>query len=130
MRLSAASLLASVLLITGTLSSIAEEKLSGAEIERLIAGKRVYLATPYGLEFPLVYRNDGSVVGDASGFRLATLITPRETGHWWIENDRLCQQWPTWYDGRTFCFVIARTGSDSLAWTRDDGLQGTARIDG
>lgn len=106
------------------------EPLGNAEIEQKISGKRVYLSTPYGLELPLNYRTDGTVTGDLSGFTLARMFAPRETGRWWTENGRLCQRWPTWYDGRQFCFRVSSKGPDRIGWVRDDGLSGTARIEG
>jgi hypothetical protein len=106
------------------------EELDADGIRSLIAGKKVYLATPYGLELPLRYDAGGAVQGDVSGFTLARMFTPRETGRWWVDGGRLCQQWPTWYDGKSFCFTIRQTGDATISWTRDDGLQGTARITG
>ena len=104
--------------------------LSGAKVKALISGKKVFLSTPYGLEFPLNYRSNGKVTGDASGFSLAAMMAPKETGSWWISGEKLCQKWPTWYKGKTICFTIEQIGKASIAWTRDDGLKGTARIVG
>lgn len=104
------------------------ENLSGDAIKKLVGGKHVYLSTPYGLEFPLHYRPNGKVSGDASGFSMASMLAPKENGSWWVTKTKLCQKWPTWYDGRTICFTIRKTGAGSIAWTRDDGLKGTARI--
>lgn len=106
------------------------QNLPGAEIKALVSGKRVYLSTPYGLEFPLRYAENGQVTGDATGFRLAAMFAPRETGKWWVEGEKLCQKWPSWYDGKTLCFTVRQTGKASISWTRDDGLSGTARIEG
>lgn len=106
------------------------EELAGDRLRQAIEGRTVFLSTPYGLELPLRYERDGQVTGDVSGFRLAAMFAPRETGRWWIDGSRLCQQWPTWYDGETACFTIRMEGDNSLSWTRNDGLQGTARIQG
>lgn len=102
--------------------------LSAAGIKKAISGKKVYLSTPYGLELPLKYAANGHVTGNASGFSVAGLITPKETGKWWVKGSSMCQKWPTWYDGKTFCFTLEKTGADMLSWRRDDGLKGTARI--
>jgi len=102
--------------------------LSGDAVKSLVGGKRVYLSTPYGLEFPLHYKRNGQVTGDASGFSLASMMAPKETGSWWIKGQKLCQKWPTWYKGKTICFTIEQTGAKSINWVRDDGLSGTARI--
>ena len=95
-----------------------------------MGGKKVYLSTPYGLEFPLFYQANGQVTGDASRFSLASMMAPKETGKWWTKGQKLCQKWPSWYDGRTICFTIQQTGPKKIAWTRDDGMKGTARIAG
>ncbi|RTL86986.1 hypothetical protein EJV44_24385 [Ancylobacter aquaticus] len=104
------------------------EPLSGPEIKDRIGGELVRLSTPYGLTLPLVYRDDGVVSGDLSGFSIGALLAPREEGRWWVKDDRLCQKWPSWYDGRTHCFTITSLGPDKIAWTRDDGLAGTAEM--
>ena len=102
--------------------------LDGDGIKSLIGGKKVYLSTPYGLEFPLQYMANGQVRGDASGFSLASMMAPKETGSWWVKGEKLCQKWPSWYKGKTICFTIQQTGKAKIAWTRDDGMSGTARI--
>lgn len=103
--------------------------LDGDAIKSLVGGKRVYLSTPYGLEFPLQYMTNGEVRGDASGFSLASMMAPKETGSWWVKGQKLCQKWPSWYKGKTICFTIEQTGKAKIAWTRDDGMSGTARIE-
>jgi hypothetical protein len=104
------------------------QALSGAEIGKTIRGKRVYLATPFGAELPLLYRSDGRLEGTGSGIKLDARVQSADLGRWWIAGARLCQKWSSWYDGQTQCFAIDRTGPTSIAWRRDDGLSGTARI--
>lgn len=123
-----ASITSLAALIGVTSHSIAEP-LSGDAVKKLVSGKQVYLSTPYGVELLLQYRADGAVRGDVSGISVASLFAPRETGKWWIARNQLCQQWPTWYDSRQFCFTIEQRGENSISWRRDDGLRGTARIE-
>ncbi|PWW03829.1 hypothetical protein DFR52_101518 [Hoeflea marina] len=106
------------------------EDLAGDALRALVTGKRVYLATPLGGEFPLNYRSSGEVTGDGSALGLGRLMAPRESGRWWVKGGRLCQQWPTWYDGKVTCFRISKTGERSINWVRDDGAEGRARIEG
>lgn len=106
------------------------EQLKGRQIASLVSGKTVYLATPYGFEFPLAYRADGTVRGDGTGTLLARFFAPKETGRWWVRNRKLCQKWQNWYRGKTLCFEIEKTGPRSINWLRDDGYSGTARIKG
>jgi hypothetical protein len=102
--------------------------LSGEQIKSLIGGKRVYLSTPLRIELPLYYQADGRVSGNISGFSMASMFAPKETGRWWVEGSRMCQQFPTWYKGKQFCFTIEQRGENKIAWTRDDNYSGTARI--
>ncbi|WP_343068030.1 hypothetical protein [Kaistia hirudinis] len=106
----------------------ASAELSGPEIRQMIGGKNVRLNTPFGIALPLHYRDNGVVVGDVSGISAARMLVPREEGRWWISDDSLCQKWPSWYDGRQFCFRITSLGGGKIAWLRDDGASGTARI--
>ena len=112
------------------LVQVAAEPLSGDAIRAMVSGKNVYLSTPYGLEFPLRYNTDGTVSGDASGFSMAKMLAPKETGSWWVRGPKLCQKWKSWHDGKTLCFTIIKTGKSTISWKRDDGLAGTARITG
>ena len=108
--------------------AIASEKLSGDELKRTISGKEVYLATPFGGEFPLNYRADGVVDGSGKAIGLGRFMQPNDSGKWWVDGEKLCQKWKSWYDGKPFCFTVTAKGPNSIAWTRDDGLSGTARI--
>jgi hypothetical protein len=129
MRTSAKTALACLCLAILTMGGPAvAEPLGSDQIKQLIGGKKVFLSTPLRIELPLIYRNDGSVVGNISGFSMASMFTPSESGRWWVENDKLCQKWPTWYKGKQFCFKIVQTGPNKIAWTRDDNYSGTARI--
>lgn len=104
------------------------EQLGGPEIRDMITGKTVRLSTPLGISLPLRYGANGVVAGDISGFSMASMFSPKEEGRWWIDKDRLCQKWPSWYKGRTFCFNISKVGANRISWLRDDGAIGTAII--
>ena len=122
---------AAFILTTACLAGSASANgLSGDEIRALIQDRTVHLSTPYGVTLPLRYGANGQVTGDISGITLARMFAPRETGSWWVEDNRMCQQWPNWYDGETHCFTIQLTGENMINWRRNDGLEGTARISG
>ena len=127
MRLTVLAILAAAFVAQPAAASA--EALDGDAIRSLISDRRVYLSTPYGIELPLDYASNGAVSGDVSGFSLASMFAPRETGQWWVRDNRLCQKWPSWYDGKTACFSLSKASGGRLAWVRDDGLKGTARID-
>ncbi|MDQ0455500.1 hypothetical protein [Rhizobium paknamense] len=105
-----------------------EDRYSARDIQRSIVGKRVFLATPMGGEFPLNYRRNGVVDGDGQALGLGRFVKPNDTGKWWIDGDRLCQRFNTWYKGAPMCFELYRTGENQLRWIRDNGQKGTARI--
>lgn len=103
--------------------------LRGDAICEAVNGKRIYLAIPFGGEFPLYYQRDGKVDGSGETVGLGRFFRPNDSGKWWIEEEtRLCQQWESWYEGRKFCFELRRLPGDKLAWYRDDGERGIARI--
>ncbi|MEQ9026263.1 MAG: hypothetical protein RIG88_05775 [Roseitalea porphyridii] len=116
--------------LAATAAPAAAEQLAGSAIKETIGGKRVYLATPFGGEFPLHYKANGRVTGDGRALGLGRFMAPRETGRWFVQGDQLCQQFPTWYDGQVSCFTLRRTGETTLRWRRDDGYSGRARIEG
>lgn len=104
---------------------------TAADIRSQIIGRTIYLAAPFGGEFPLNYRSGGQVDGDgtATGF-VGRMAQPKDTGRWWIDGNRLCQQFREWYNGSPMCFDLTRTGSNTLRWVRDNGESGRARIGG
>ncbi len=103
--------------------------LKGQDIKQTITGKRVVLSS-VGFEFPLVYKNNGRVTGDGSAVGLSKFFAPKETGLWWVADDQLCQKFPTWYKGKTFCFKLQLAGPNNLNWRRNDGYTGSAKISG
>lgn len=120
-----------VLLVFGGigLSPAVAAPLSGEEIKSAIGGKQVMLKTTWG-GFPLRYATSGRVTGDGTALGLARFFAPKETGKWWVAGNKLCQQFPTWYNGKQFCFTLSRQNSSGLIWVRDDGYSGTAKIMG
>ena len=80
--------------------------LSGADIRRDIVGRTIYLSAPLGGEFPLNYRPNGLVDGDGQALGLGRFIKPADAGRWWVDGDRLCQQFHTWYEGSPMCFQL------------------------
>ena len=84
-------------------SALAEpSKPTGEALRQVVSGRTVLLDTPIG-SFPIRYRRDGTMTGQAPGF-VASLGTEKDRGQWWVADDRL----------------------RSLAG--DDGLSGTATI--
>ena len=106
------------------------ELLKGEAIREAVNGKRIYLAIPFGGEFPLFYQRSGKVDGSGEAVGLGRFLRPTDSGKWWIEKQTLlCQQWTSWYDGKKFCFELRKLPDNKLAWYRDDGEKGVARVD-
>ena len=104
------------------------DPVAGPAMRDMVAGRRIYLAVPFGGELPLYYRKDGYVDGSGEAVGLGRFFTPKDSGRWWIDGDRLCQKWSQWYEGRVFCFSLERLPENKLIWRRDDGEEGVARI--
>jgi hypothetical protein len=121
-------LCAAVVCCIATASSFAGD-LNEQGILSAIGGKRVVLSS-VGLEFPLFYSNDGRVTGDGSAVGLSKFFAPKETGNWWVADNQLCQKFPTWYKGKTYCFTLQMVGPNNLSWQRNDGYSGSAKISG
>lgn len=102
--------------------------LRGEALREAVSGKRIYLSVPLGGELPLYYRPDGRVDGSGEAAGLGRFLKPSDSGRWWVEGERLCQQWESWYQGRVFCFTVKKLPENRIAWARDDGESGIARI--
>jgi len=104
------------------------EPIIGKSIASTVAGRRIYLSVPFGGEFPLYYQKDGRVDGSGEAIGLGKYLSPTDSGKWWVNDNKLCQQWSQWYDGKVFCFKLEKLPDDKLIWRRDDGYEGVARI--
>lgn len=105
------------------------QEIKGADIATTIGNKRVTLLT-LGFKFPLYYSSSGNVSGDGTAVGLSKYFNPKETGRWWVASNSLCQKFPTWYKGKTFCFKLTSAGKNRLTWKREDGFSGKALIAG
>jgi hypothetical protein len=99
--------------------------LSGESLRSAVAGKTVFLSTPVG-SLPIVYRANGTMSGSARQLALYA-GTDSDRGVWWVTNDRLCQRWQTWLEGKSYCYRMERNGN-TVNWSRDDGRTGTATL--
>lgn len=127
------TVIAFVLLVAaGTTNLCASESkaLTGDSLRKAVSGKTVYLRTQ-GIEIPISYSTNGTMSGRLKAFvaALAGGTPSADKGKWWIKDDRLCQQWKKWLDGRSYCYRLKREGS-LVRWSRDDGRSGTLRISG
>jgi len=114
-------------LILGGLNQTANA-MTEKEIRSTIADKRVLLETRFGIDFPLFYNANGTVIGDSSGFGISSYITPKEAGKWWLKEQKLCQRFPTWHNGETRCFKLEKLGNNTFKWYQDNGNSGRAKV--
>jgi hypothetical protein len=118
-----------ILIVLAALSpALADQPMKSADIQRDIIGKRIYLAAPFGGELPLHYSPGGQVDGSGEAVGLGKYLKPNDSGKWWISEDKLCQQFKTWYDGARMCFDLKRMSGTKVFWRRDNGETGIARI--
>ena len=83
-------------------------KLSGEALRQAVSGETVLIATPIG-SFPIRYNSNGTMTGGAPVF-VASLGTRRDSGQWWIADDRLCQRWYRWLAAKRHCFKLQHAG--------------------
>jgi hypothetical protein len=115
----------SAVALTAEVALADEGTLTGPALRQVVAGKTLVLATPMG-QVPIQFSANGSLSAYAPDLK-SYLGTDRDRGTWWVNNNRLCQKWEKWLDGRLHCFTVRASGT-TVHWTRDDGLNGTARI--
>ena len=123
-----ALLLAPLALAVPSLGNETSANLKGEALREAVSGKRIYLSVPLGGELPLFYQSNGRVDGSGEAAGLGRFLKPSDSGRWWVEGERLCQQWEFWYNGRVFCFTVKKLPENRIAWARDDGEKGLARI--
>ncbi|MGE0698171.1 MAG: SH3 domain-containing protein [Hyphomicrobiaceae bacterium] len=118
--------LASTALLLTTVASAGAAELSGQQIRELVTGSLAHIDTPLGKKIAVRFAADGRTAGEA-GELASYLGSASDTGHWWIEGDRLCQKWTHWLDRETQCLSLARSGP-RLRWVNQAGTSGTASI--
>ena len=123
-----AMIIATALSVLPVIAAYAADNLAGPALKHRVNGKRIYLKSPGG-EFPLNYRASGVVDGTGEALGLGRFLQPKDSGRWWVDGQRLCQKWQSWYEGKVFCFTIQNLGGNTISWRRDDGYAGTARIE-
>ncbi|MGH6865211.1 MAG: hypothetical protein ACREDO_03320 [Methyloceanibacter sp.] len=104
--------------------------LKGEALRQAVSGKTVYLRIS-GFDLPIVYGAGGTMKG-SMGAVAATFSRgdgASDRGKWWIAEDKLCQRWSSWLEGKTYCYGFTVNGSN-VHWVRNDGATGTARIAG
>jgi hypothetical protein len=104
--------------------------LSGDALRQAITGKIVFLNIS-GFELPIRYAANGRMSGRMSAVAASFSRGDgaQDRGKWWVAGDRLCQQWSSWMDGKTYCYRLTVAGA-TVHWVRNDGRSGTARIGG
>jgi len=92
----------------------------------MVKGRVIHLKTDMGAVIPIKYLPDGKMIGNAGGLAFF-LGASRDTGKWWIKDQRLCQKWRVWLSRDTMCMTLKQRGK-IVHWTANDGRSGTATI--
>jgi hypothetical protein len=123
--------MAAVALALSVTASLAEPvTLAGDTLRQAISGKTVFIKIS-GFELPVTYAANGRMSGKMSA-AVASFSRgdgAQDRGKWWVAGDKLCQQWSSWMDGKSYCYRLSRDGA-TVFWVRNDGRSGTARIGG
>jgi hypothetical protein len=120
--------LAMSLALSTTASLAKPVTLSGDALRQAISGKTVFLKIS-GFELPINYAANGRMSGKMSAVAasFARGDGAQDRGKWWVADDKLCQQWSSWMNGKSYCYRLSREGA-TVYWVRSDGRSGTARI--
>ena len=94
-------------------------------LRKAVVGKALHFATPAG-NLSIMFQTDGAMSASAGQLAAYTGFA-RDQGHWWIAADELCQRWNNWFGGKSYCFRLRQVGQ-TVHWTRNDGLSGTATL--
>ena len=95
-------------------TALAQDKLSGSEIQRLFTGNTVSGLYMYGGYFSEFHAADGRALGD-NGHQLNT------DACWNIDLDRVCYHYGKVPDRRTYCFVVEKNGDALSLFAADSG---------
>ncbi len=108
---------------SGHLRDEAAPLLRGRNLQRAMAGTTLLYNTVYGEPCTIEVRPDGQLVG-----RAGYADEDRDTGRWWIEEDRWFRQWHSWAYGEIIGFHTVVDG-DQVRWFNTEGqLADTAVI--
>ena len=117
------------IIATGLLTTVAyaePQPLASSAIRETFAGSTIALDTPLAATVPIHYLDNGQVTGEAGNLSWI-LGSATDKGRWWVEKDRLCHKWKTWFEAENQCLRLQQEG-DRLFWVRDDGKTGTATL--
>ncbi|MEQ1698068.1 MAG: SH3 domain-containing protein [Hyphomicrobiaceae bacterium] len=112
--------------VAATVAIAEPQPLSGHTIRATFAGATIKLDTPLAATVPIHYHDNGQVSGEAGNLSWV-LGSATDKGRWWVEKDRLCHKWTTWFEAENQCLRLRQEG-DRLFWVRDDGKTGTATL--
>ncbi len=108
---------------SGHLREEAAPALRGRQLQRAMAGTTLLYNTVYGEPCTIEVRADGALIG-----RAGYADEDRDSGRWWIEDDRWFRQWNSWAYAEVVGFHTVIDG-DQMRWFNAEGqLADTAVI--
>ena len=122
LRASIVGLLASALLMAliGGEAANAGERLSAAELQRLVPGATLKGTVAGGGTFEGTYHSDGTMA--------IRTETDSDTGTWEFEGDTVCLTWRAWRDGKRYCIYWERTADGYVSRFPDGRLSTSFEI--
>ncbi len=121
------SVAAFLLSCAATHANAGDTVLAGVELQSAVSGKTVYVQSPLG-EIPIRYHANGTLHGATELAVFDGESQTADSGKWWVKETSLCMQWHNWMHGRPHCFTMHKLRGTMVAWRRDDGKSGTARL--
>ncbi len=100
---------------TAPVPSEALKPLKGTALRRAVAGATLLYKTVYGDPCTIELQENGTMTG-----RAGYANEDRDTGRWWIEDDRWCRQWTSWAYGEVSRFFV-QVKRDQILWLNEAG---------
>lgn len=106
--------LGAILMLAST-AATAGERLDDAALKQLLAGGLMTGTTSSGYSYRGEFLSDGTLRGFVRQGQW------KDTGKWWVTDNKYCRQWSEWRDGKAACYSIESVGGDSYRISDDDG---------
>ena len=104
----------------GCSTAYAGERVSAAELQRLVPGAHLAGTVAGGGKFEGTYNKDGTL-------EIRT-EDDSDTGNWEFEEDTVCLTWRKWRDGKRYCIYWEKTADGYLSRFADGRHSTTFKI--
>lgn len=94
-----------------------QDFLSGADITQLMPTGPLKGINGYGEPYTITYLIDGAMSGVAGKSN-----EYKDTGKWWVKENRFCRQYTSWLAGKAACFKVTLEGDTISFFDAEDGF--------